>query len=202
MCAENSDTQGRAGPVERMLCARRSEGDRGRTPSIRAYFNVRMCRSRVVEDLKKNGRPHGVRMAVFSGNSCPSDGLAVLLLQNGTAVARSEVWSGLRPMMRIRIIRSPPIASIDGIQLDRFEVGQLYWVGSTIGTFFLAERWAEPVSLEPQTSVSFDKGEEFDSDIPNRQRRRSDLIREPAPPSRDQVQTEKAKRRSTLRRKR
>src|SRR5207248_1864207 len=47
--------------------------------------------------------------------------------------------------MRIRIRHRPPVASVDGLQLDRFETGRLYEVGTMLGTLMLAEGWAEPV---------------------------------------------------------
>ncbi len=53
--------------------------------------------------------------------------------------------------MRIRIVRTPPISSVDGIRLDCFDVGQEYEVGNSIGALFLAEEWAVPVPLETPT---------------------------------------------------
>src|SRR5215813_5183257 len=53
--------------------------------------------------------------------------------------------------MRIRIIQKPPLTSIDGIQLDTFEVGYRYEVGTTLGALMLAEGWAEPIAeFEPE----------------------------------------------------
>jgi hypothetical protein len=52
--------------------------------------------------------------------------------------------------MRIRVIRRPSVASVDGLLLDRFEPGNLYDVGTTLGNFMLAQRWAEPVLTEEQ----------------------------------------------------
>src|SRR5437660_8094691 len=51
--------------------------------------------------------------------------------------------------MRIRIVRKPVSACIDGIQLDRFEPGQVYDIDHRLGALFLAERWAEPCPPEP-----------------------------------------------------
>jgi hypothetical protein len=48
--------------------------------------------------------------------------------------------------VRIKVLQKPPIASIDGIRLDRFEAGCLYDVGNTLGALLLAERWASPVA--------------------------------------------------------
>jgi hypothetical protein len=50
--------------------------------------------------------------------------------------------------MRIRIVYKPPVASIDGIQLDRFEPGYQYDVGNSLAALMLAEGWAQPVALE------------------------------------------------------
>jgi hypothetical protein len=57
------------------------------------------------------------------------------------------------PVMRIRIIQKPAVASIDGIQLDFFEVGFKYDVGNTLGSLLLAEGWAEPIA-EPDEGAS------------------------------------------------
>jgi hypothetical protein len=54
--------------------------------------------------------------------------------------------------MRIRIRQRPPVASIDGLRLDRFEPGFLYDVGTTLGILLLAEGWAEPV-LDEQPAL-------------------------------------------------
>jgi hypothetical protein len=53
-----------------------------------------------------------------------------------------------KALMRIRILQSPPINSIDGIRLDCYEPGSEYQVGNSIGALFLAEGWAEPVPLD------------------------------------------------------
>src|SRR5258706_507808 len=47
--------------------------------------------------------------------------------------------------MRIRILRRPSMASIDGLKLDRFERGFLYDVGTTVGILMLAQGWAKRV---------------------------------------------------------
>jgi hypothetical protein len=48
--------------------------------------------------------------------------------------------------MRIRIVQKPTVDSIDGLQLDRYELGYTYDVGNIIGMLFLAEGWGEPVA--------------------------------------------------------
>ena len=50
--------------------------------------------------------------------------------------------------MRIRIIQTPTAGSIDGIRLDRFEVGQSYEVGTSLGSVLLAEGWATPAPAD------------------------------------------------------
>jgi hypothetical protein len=83
--------------------------------------------------------------------------------------------------MRIKILQRPPTKSIDGVQLDRFETGFQYEVGSALGCLFLAEGWAEPVGIEePGLVVPFSMidgfAPEIESTPPN-------LIREVFPPS-------------------
>ena len=50
--------------------------------------------------------------------------------------------------MRIRIVQTPPVPSIDGIALDVFEAGRECEVGTTLGALLLAEGWAVPVALD------------------------------------------------------
>jgi hypothetical protein len=54
--------------------------------------------------------------------------------------------------VRLRITR-PISGSIDGIQLDHFEPGQLYDVGTATGSYLLAIGAAEPVLEEGPTLV-------------------------------------------------
>jgi hypothetical protein len=71
--------------------------------------------------------------------------------------------------MRIRIRHRPPMASIDGLRLDRFEPGRVYDVGTTLGILMLAERWAEPVLDEtPALLVPLDE-----ADVPQQPQRQS-----------------------------
>jgi hypothetical protein len=55
--------------------------------------------------------------------------------------------------MRIKITQKPRNASMDGVQLDRFELGREYQVGTTVGSVLLSEGWAEPV-VEAQPVVT------------------------------------------------
>lgn len=64
-------------------------------------------------------------------------------------------------IMRIKILRKPSVASIDGVRLDRFQPGQQYDVGNTLAGLLLAEGWAEPItSDEPAVVIPFN---EFDA---------------------------------------
>ncbi|MET0213600.1 MAG: hypothetical protein ABW292_11380 [Vicinamibacterales bacterium] len=58
--------------------------------------------------------------------------------------------------MRIRITE-PLTGSIDGIQLDRFRVGQTYDMGTTLASYFMAVGAAVPVVDErPGRIVALD----------------------------------------------
>jgi hypothetical protein len=50
--------------------------------------------------------------------------------------------------MRIRIMRTPPVPSIDGVRIDLFEPGREYAVGNSIAAVMLAEGWAVPVAFD------------------------------------------------------
>ena len=77
--------------------------------------------------------------------------------------------------MRIRVLQRPPVVSIDGLRLDRFEAGYLYEVGPSLACLFLAEGWAKPVDYdEPALLVPL---RETASDVDPR-----NLIREKYPP--------------------
>jgi hypothetical protein len=61
--------------------------------------------------------------------------------------------------MHIRIVQKPSgDAYIDGLRIDKFEVGQQYEVGNMLGTLFLAERWAVPVD-DPEPAVNVPRRE-------------------------------------------
>jgi hypothetical protein len=55
-------------------------------------------------------------------------------------------WLGAQFVL-LRITK-PISGSIDGIQLEQFEVGQLYVVGTAVGSYLLALGVAEPASEE------------------------------------------------------
>jgi len=79
--------------------------------------------------------------------------------------------------MRIRILQRPAVPSIDGIRLDHFKPGILYEVGHTLGSYLMAEGWAEPVTSEdPAMLIPMS---EFEADLsPNP----PNLVREIFPP--------------------
>jgi hypothetical protein len=52
--------------------------------------------------------------------------------------------------VRLRITRTIT-GSIDGIQLDHFEVGRSYDIGTSVGSYLLAIGAAEPASEESPT---------------------------------------------------
>jgi hypothetical protein len=70
------------------------------------------------------------------------------------------------PLMRLRMLRRPPIESIDGIQLDCFVVGCEYDVGNSLGALFLAEGWAEPLDLDaPKPPTPYGADDPYDSRV-------------------------------------
>jgi hypothetical protein len=84
--------------------------------------------------------------------------------------------------MRIRILQSPAIASIDGIRLDCFEPGVEYEVGNSIGALFLAEGWAEPVPFDAPAPIQpFSDDDPFEPRVLDRQNP-PNLVRETYPP--------------------
>ena len=49
--------------------------------------------------------------------------------------------------MRLRITRQP-VGSVDGIRLDDFIVGFVYDIGTTLGSYLLAQGLAEPADVD------------------------------------------------------
>ena len=45
--------------------------------------------------------------------------------------------------MRIIVIRQPTLPEVDGLDLRSFKVGRQYEVGTRIGSYLVAERWAD-----------------------------------------------------------
>jgi hypothetical protein len=80
-------------------------------------------------------------------------------------------------VIRLKILKVPPVGDIDGIRLDLFERGQEYDVGNTLAALLLAEGWAEPVPLDaPKPFEPFTKEDPFDARVLDR--RSIDLVRE------------------------
>jgi hypothetical protein len=85
-------------------------------------------------------------------------------------------------VLRIQIVQTPTELSIDGVRLDRFEPGNQYEVGNSLGALMLAEGWAVPVADDaPALVVPFSETDPFapeyrDADAP------TNLVREHYPP--------------------
>jgi hypothetical protein len=65
-------------------------------------------------------------------------------------------------LLRIKVVQTPLLDELDGIDLRRFVPGQTYEVGSRIGELLLAERWAEPAPDDVQAPlVLFSEADPF-----------------------------------------
>ena len=53
--------------------------------------------------------------------------------------------------MRIRITR-PQVGEVNGLDLSRFEVGAVYEVDSSVGTYLVTTRSAEPVASDERAA--------------------------------------------------
>ena len=85
-------------------------------------------------------------------------------------------------MIRIRIVQSPPVADVDGIPVDYFEVGGDDEVGNSLGALFLAEGWGEPVALdEPRSPEPFSADDPFGTTTLDRNSP-PNLVKEQHPP--------------------
>lgn len=49
-------------------------------------------------------------------------------------------------MVSLRIVQRPPAKDVDGLPVDRYELGHTYEVGNVLGEVMLAEGWAQPVA--------------------------------------------------------
>ena len=47
--------------------------------------------------------------------------------------------------MRVRIISRPTEASVDGLELSEFRLGQVYALPAELATLMIVEGWAEPL---------------------------------------------------------
>jgi hypothetical protein len=67
--------------------------------------------------------------------------------EQGVVASTLRSWhnKGIKKrLIRIKVVQTPLITELDGMDLRRFVPGQIYEVGSRLGAFLLAERWAEP----------------------------------------------------------
>jgi hypothetical protein len=86
------------------------------------------------------------------------------------------------PVIRIRIVRSPNIADVDGIALDAYRVGDEYELGNSLAGLFLAEGWAEPVALDaPGPPEPFSADDPFGTSTLDRNSP-PNLVKEQVPP--------------------
>src|SRR6478672_3891538 len=70
--------------------------------------------------------------------------------------------------MRIKIVHSPVLDEIDGIDLKRFAPGFIYDVGNSLGAVLLSEGWAEPVPDDiPALVVPFSDNDPFVTRVVN-----------------------------------
>jgi hypothetical protein len=91
-------------------------------------------------------------------------------------------------VMWIRIVRKPPIASLDGIGLEHFELGATHEVGSAVGNLLLAEGWAEPVThCQPASVLPFIEARRTASKARTTRANPPNLVRETEPPYFDRL---------------
>jgi hypothetical protein len=84
--------------------------------------------------------------------------------------------------MRIKVLQTPRMATVDGIDLQRFVPGQKYEVGNRLGALFLSEGWAEPVpDDEPALLIPFSDADPFTERVIDRNTP-PNLVRETYPP--------------------
>jgi hypothetical protein len=50
--------------------------------------------------------------------------------------------------VRVRIVRTPAVTSVDGLRLDQYYPGLSYEVGTMLAAYLFAEGWAEPASSD------------------------------------------------------
>ena len=84
--------------------------------------------------------------------------------------------------MRIRIVQSPTVSDVDGVDLDGFTIGGEYEVGNSLGALLLAEGWAEPVALDaPKAPEPFGADDPFGTTTIDRSNP-PNLVKEQHPP--------------------
>jgi len=88
--------------------------------------------------------------------------------------------------MRIKVVRRPTIAEVDGINLESFAPGERYDVGATLGGLLLAEGWAVPCEDGCAAIAPFSDADPFVIRVADGQTP-PNLIRETYPPSADGI---------------
>ena len=96
--------------------------------------------------------------------------------------------------MRIKVVQTPSMPSVDGIDLRRFQPGIKYEVGNRLGELFLAAGWGEPVpDDEPAPLIPFSEGDPFVTRTVNRDDPHN-LVRETYPPDWIALASDRARR--------
>ena len=84
--------------------------------------------------------------------------------------------------MRIRLVHSPSVHVLDGIDLSVFRVGVEYDLGNSLACLFLAEGWAEPVPIDaPPLPLPFSADDPFTMPVIDR-KNPPNLVKEQHPP--------------------
>ena len=75
--------------------------------------------------------------------------------------------------MKVRINKTPREDEVDGVRLDRFEPGTVREVSASVGSWLIAERYAEPEMRRSNTDEEFFSVKDLRdsaSDCPRRRR--------------------------------
>jgi len=97
-------------------------------------------------------------------------------------------FDDLGSFMRIKFIRTPVLAAVDGMDLRRFVAGRCYDVGHQLGAVMLAEGWAEPFPDDsPAEIIPFSESDPFLSRVLDRSAPNNDNARDTYPPDADDV---------------
>jgi hypothetical protein len=71
--------------------------------------------------------------------------------------------------MRIRIVQTPGVTGLDGVDLRHFQVGTEYDVGRALASVMLTEGWAEPVPIDaPPAPIPFGPDDPFTTPLIDR----------------------------------
>lgn len=69
------------------------------------------------------------------------------------SILRKPSATGFEAVIRVKVVRTPTVAVVDGIYLHRFVPGHQYDVGDSVGALLLAEGWAEPIRTDEPALV-------------------------------------------------